>query len=145
MATLDLFLTHAWRYHGDWQRMVDMLNADLHSWRNFSLPWYDPALDVRTPEGSRAVRWQLETQIIPCHAVILLGGVHEQPSSRKWVEFEIELARKHRKPVIAVPSSETALLAPETRALADATAEWTLDSVFAAARDAAAATVAVTP
>jgi len=102
--TLDLFVTHAWRYHDDWKRAVDMLNAfGLHRWRNFSLPWYDPALDPRTEKGGHIVRWNLESQIIPAHAVILLTSVLEEPGCRKWLDFELEMARKHSKPVFALP------------------------------------------
>jgi hypothetical protein len=101
----DLFLVHAWRYHPDWKRMVDLLNAHgVRSWRNFSLPWYDPALDPRTPEGGKIVRWNLQAQIIPVHAVLFLAGVWTEPGTHKWLEFELEMACKHNKPVLAVPA-----------------------------------------
>jgi hypothetical protein len=100
----DLFIVHAWRYHPDWRRMVDLLNAHgVRRWRNFSLPWYDPALDPRTLEGGKIVRWNLESQIIPVHAVLCLAGVWREPGTRKWLDFELDMANKHRKPVLAVP------------------------------------------
>jgi hypothetical protein len=56
--TVDIFITHAWRYHHDWKRAVDLLNAHApRGWRNFGLPWYDPALDPRTEKGGQLVRW----------------------------------------------------------------------------------------
>ena len=124
-STCDLFLTHAWRYHDDWKRMVEVLNAEgVRAWRNFSLPWDDPALDPRRPEGGQVVRGQLETQIIPCHAVVLLSGVYDQPASKKWVEMEIEMARRHAKPIIAVPSWGATEVSPDVRRLADVVAPW---------------------
>jgi hypothetical protein len=123
--TCDLFITHAWRYHDDWKRLVDLLNAhDVRSWRNFSLPWYDPALDPRTEAGGKLVRWHLEAQIIPVEAVLLLASVLSEPGTRKWLDFELQMARKHGKPVLAVPPWGTADVEPEVRATADAVIAW---------------------
>jgi hypothetical protein len=127
----DLFITHAWRYHDDWKRMVDLLNTNgIRSWRNFSLPWYDPALDARTQEGGRIVRWNLESQIIPSRAVILLSSVYERPGARKWLDFEIEAARKHVKPIIAVPAWGQTRVPTEVAELADVVVDWNLAALL---------------
>jgi hypothetical protein len=123
--TYDLFLTHAWRSHDDWKRMVDTLNAyGLRKWRNFSLPWYDPALDPRTPDGGQVVRRQLETQIIRCHAFLLLSGVYEQAGCRKWVDFEVEVARRYHKPIVGVPVWGHTEPPPDVQRLSDAVVGW---------------------
>jgi hypothetical protein len=131
--TLDLFITHAWRYHDDWKRAVDMLNAyGLHRWRNFSLPWYDPALDPRTEKGGQIVRWNLESQIIPAHAVILLTSVLEEPGCRKWLDFELEMSRKHNKPVFALPAWGKADVAAEIRERVQEVVAWDAAALIAA-------------
>ena len=67
----DLFITHAWRYHDDWTRVGEMFDKSLgDSWRNFSVPWYDPALDPNTEVGKRLVHRWLEQQIVPTCGVI---------------------------------------------------------------------------
>ena len=67
----DLFITHAWRYHDDWTRVGEMLDKFLGDfWRNFSVPWYDPALDPNTEVGKRLVHRWLEQQIVPTCGVI---------------------------------------------------------------------------
>ncbi len=140
--TVDLFVTHAWRYHDDWRHLVDLLNAhDVRGWRNFSLPWHDPALDPRTEAGGKAVRWHLETQIIPADAVVLLASVLSEPGTRKWLDLELALARKHGKPVIAVPAWGEQDVPPEVRASADAVVGWdavALRAAVAVLRDQAA-------
>jgi MTH538 TIR-like domain (DUF1863) len=134
-ATCDLFLTHAWRYHDDWKRMVDLLNqAGTRQWRNFSLPWFDPALNPWTDDGGRIVRWSLECQIIPSHAVVLLSSVFEQASSRKWVDLEIEMARRHGKPVVAVPAWGHEEVPAEVRAIADDVASWNAATIYESIR-----------
>lgn len=129
--TVDLFITHAWRYHEDWKRLVNLLNAHApRGWRNFSLPWYDPALDPRTEDGGRRVRWHLESQIIPVHAVILLARVLSEPGTNKWLDFELEAARRHHKPTFALPPWGEAEVAPEVSARADAVLTWDAKIIF---------------
>jgi hypothetical protein len=123
--TLDIFISHAWRYHEDWNRFSNMLDAhDSRAWRNFSLPWYDPALNPASEYGGEQLRWNLESQIIPVHAMILLSSVFAQQGSIKWINFEIEIARKHSKPIIALPvGGETSVL-PQIAEIADAAGMW---------------------
>jgi antiphage defense system Thoeris ThsB-like protein len=121
----DLFITHAWRYHDDWTRLVDLLDQFLdQSWRNFSVPWYDPALDPNTEVGKRLVYRWLEQQIVASCGVILLSSVYENKSARKWVEIEVEMARKHDKRIIGVPAFGKTLMSPEAAGLVDAICPW---------------------
>ncbi len=108
----DLFLTHAWRYHADWTQAAAMFDAvnDL-SWRNFSVPWHDPAMDANTDVGGRFIREWLETQIIPADAVVLLAGVYRLGSARKWLDIELEYAAQHGKPVFGLPAVGEAVAA----------------------------------
>ena len=121
----DLFITHAWRYHDDWTRLTDLLDQFLdHSWRNFSVPWYDPALDPNTEVGKRLVHLWLEQQIIPSCGVILLSGVHENKSARKWVEIEVDMARKHGKRIIGLPAFGSTSMSPQAAVFVDAVCTW---------------------
>lgn len=129
----DLFITHAWRYHEDWTRLSAMLDQlPGLAWRNFSLPWHDPAMDPNSGVGGRFIRDFLETQIIPAHGVILLSGVYAIKSARRWLDFEVELARRHGKPVIGVPALDAAAVPGEVAALCDATVEWDAAAIIAA-------------
>ncbi|MBI3862750.1 MAG: TIR domain-containing protein [Planctomycetia bacterium] len=131
--TVDLFITHAWRYHADWKRAVDLLNAHgLSHWRNFSLPWYDPALDPRTEKGGQIVRANLESQIIPVHAVILLASVLDEAGTRKWLDFEIKVSRQRGKPILVLPGWGLDSVTEEVRGLADAVVEWDAAAILRA-------------
>lgn len=127
----DLFITHAWRYHDDWTRMGEMLDAHPGlKWRNFSVPWHDPAMDPNTEVGGKFIRNWLELQITPVTGVLLLNSVYETKSARKWIDFEIEMARKHGKPVIAIPTFGTSDVLQEVQQMSDIVAEWDGDSVI---------------
>lgn len=121
----DIFLTHAWRFHDDWTKYSELLNKTQGvNWRNFSLPWHDPAMNANTDIGGQFIRDFLESQIIPVHAVILLTGVYSIVSARRWFEIEVEMARKHNKPLIAVPSIGETSIPEEVISLCDASCGW---------------------
>jgi hypothetical protein len=130
--TRDLFISHAWRYHDDWNRLSSMLDAyDPYAWRNFSLPWFDPALNPASDSGGEILRWGLESQIIPVHAVILLSSVYTQQGSRKWIDFEIEMARKHSKPIVALPAWGETVVPPHVAGQAHLCAAWEVEPLLA--------------
>jgi hypothetical protein len=121
----DIFITHAWRYHEDWTRFSELMDKIPGLvWRNFSLPWHDPAISPNTEVGGRFIRSFLETQIIPVQVVVLLAGVYEVRSARRWVEMEIEMARKHNKPIIGVPAINKQVVPGEVMALCNVSTRW---------------------
>lgn len=121
----DIFISHAWRYHNDWIRMGELFDkcTDLE-WRNFSVPWHDPAMSPHTDVGGRFIRNWLESQIAPVYGIILLNSVYETKSSRKWVLLEVEMARRHNKPVVAVPTYGNDDILPEVQAMSDQIVGW---------------------
>lgn len=128
----DLFLTHAWRYHDDWIKLSNALDAyKAIKWRNFSVPWYDPALDPNTELGARAIRAWIEGQIRPVRATILLDSVYAIKSARKWVELEVELSRAHGKRVFAIPAHGTTAISDDARALVDDVVGWNIQEFIA--------------
>lgn len=132
----DLFISHAWRNNDEWDRFVDLLNGSSElEWRNFSLPWYDPAFDPRTPIGEKIILKSLEDQIIPSHCIFMLSGVFSSKSSLPWLEKEIEIARDHDKPIIAVPSVESGEVLEPIREAATKTISWETDEAVAAIKE----------
>ena len=129
----DLFITHAWRYHEDWSRVADMLdNLSGLSWRNFSVPWHDPAMDPNSQVGGTFIRDFLESQIIPVHGVILLAGVYAVKSARRWLDLELEMARKHGKPIVGIPPMGENTVPDNVAALCDRTAGWDASAIISA-------------
>jgi hypothetical protein len=125
IGCVDIFITHAWRYHEDWTRAGELLDAtEGLTWRNFSVPWYDPAMDPNTEIGGAFVRRWLESQITPVRAVLFLAGVYRVKSNRKWLELEVELARHHRKPILGLAPVGTTEFPADTMPLVDEVVAW---------------------
>lgn len=128
--TYDVFVSHAWRYHDDWQRFCDVMNAfPRFRWRNFSVPWYDPAIDVNTERGKRLVLDSLEAQIIPCHAAVAPDSVLAIRSARRWIEEGIRIARAHGKPVLGLPAFGATQVSAELAALVDRSMVWDAEGI----------------
>lgn len=133
IETHDIFITHAWRYHEDWTRLGDLLDGWRGlSWRNFSVPWHDPAIDSNTELGGRLIAEWLEQQISPVHAVLALDSVYAVGSARRWVHAEIDIARRLGKPVFALPARDKTEVSSALRGLCDDAVPW--DAARIAAR-----------
>jgi len=129
--TYDIFITHAWRYHDDWTKAGELLDSWRElSWRNFSVPWHDPAMDPNTEIGGKFVSNWLESQIIPVHAVLALDSVFAVRSARRWIGLEIEFARRHAKPVFALPAHGHTEISTELAGLVDETVAWDAHSII---------------
>lgn len=132
LKSYDIFLTHAWRFHDDWTKFSELMdNTPGIVWRNFSLPWHDPAMNANTEVGGRFIRDFLESQIIPVHGVVLLTGVYAINSARRWFDMEVEMARKHNKPLIGIPAIGEKIVPDEVSNLCDACCEWDATQLLA--------------
>jgi hypothetical protein len=91
----DLFISHAWDRNDEYERLVSMLNSANHfSWRNYSVPKADPL------PGGRTLGSQLDAQVRPVNAVLILAGMYV--NHREWIQKEIDLALSYGKPIIGV-------------------------------------------
>ncbi len=97
LKTYDLFISHAWKYDADYDRLMKMLDeAPNFKWRNYSVPDHDPleaANDV-------ALAAALRKQISPVNIVVILAGMYAAYS--KWISKEMNLADEFRKPMLGV-------------------------------------------
>ena len=97
LRTYDVFISHAWNYHEDYNRIVKFLNeANNFKWRNYSVPVHDPA-----DANSRAkLQEALKRQMRPANVFLILAGMYATHSA--WIEFEINFGATLSKPMIGI-------------------------------------------
>ena len=124
-GALDLFLTHGFRPHDDWERAAALLDQNFGlGWRNFSVPWHDPALDPNTEADFRSIEADLLSQITFCHVVLFLDGIYRTRAGRRWMDVQVAIARDLGKPIIGLPPWNETALSKEGRALVTAVGHW---------------------
>ncbi|MDA8705511.1 TIR domain-containing protein [Litoricolaceae bacterium] len=103
LKNVDVFITHAWRYHAEWLEFCDQLKVltDFNV-RNFSLPWHDPAYLPSSKLGEKYLLGNLEGQIRAVDVVFVLDSLLVNKSCVKWIEVELGLAKKFGKKILLV-------------------------------------------
>ena len=129
LKTYDVFISHAWSYHGDYYRMVEFLNnAPMFRWRNYSVPDHDP-LQLPT---TTALKEQLRRQIRPVNIVVILAGMYVAHSD--WIQFEIDFANAINKPMIGIRPRGQQRIPMAVQASVDEMVGWRTDSIVSAIR-----------
>ena len=106
LKKLDAFISHAWRNHEPWLEIVAEFDAIVGlTWRNFSVPWHDPALHASRPKEYELIRQTFETQIIPVDVILVLFDLYKQKSNVRWLNLCVEIANNYNKPICGVYSS----------------------------------------
>ena len=101
LKTYDLFISHAWKHHDDYDHLEEMLkNAPLFKWRNYSATEQHPVVDDNDVESKKVILEHLERQIKPVNLVMILGGMYVTHS--KWINEEIRIAQHYKKPIIGI-------------------------------------------
>ena len=105
---IDCFITHVWRQSPQWVSFEKFLYTDnVFQWRNFSLPWHDPALKVGSGLGQELVMSNLTNQITPANIFFLLESLYEKQSNLFWLNYQIDVAKKNNIPIVVVPFDDT--------------------------------------
>ncbi len=72
---------------------------------------------------------------MPAHVVILLVGVFEIRSARRWVDMEVAMAKKHNKPIIGIPAINKAIVPPEVSEVCDGISGWDGEQIIVSMRE----------
>jgi hypothetical protein len=133
LKTYDIFISHAWRYSDDYNRLVKLLNeAPRFDWRNYSDPKHDPVIDPNTDVGRRKMKKELDEQIRPVNCVIVISGMYV--AYRYWIQTEIDIAIDYKKPIIGVRPWGQERTPQEVQDVADEMVGWNTDSIVSAIR-----------
>lgn len=133
LKTYDLFISHAWKYGEDYNRLVKFLDSAPHFYyRNYSAPKDKPMFDPDTPVGKRLLQDAIERKIRPVNIVLIISGMYA--AHREWMQFEIDTARDYKKPIIGIIPWGHQRVPIEVQNAADEMVGWHTDSIVKAIR-----------
>lgn len=103
LKKIDIFISHSWREHEEWLAIVSTLDdmEDI-TWRNFSVPWHDPALHPSRDPDYGIIEKTYETQISPCDIIILIIDLFKSKGSARWAEKAVQFSKKYQKPIYGI-------------------------------------------
>lgn len=126
----NLFISHSWAYTDAYAKLMNLLrNHSSFEFRDYSVPKDDPI-------NHCPYDWQLkvaiENQIRPASCVLILAGVYSTYS--KWINIEIEIAKKLGKRIIAIEPFGAERTSRTVKDNADVIVKWNTDSIVRAIR-----------
>lgn len=128
LRTYKVFISHAWKYSDDYDRIVQFLNdAPNFSWQNYSVPKHDPLDDEED------LKEELRKQIRPVQIVIILAGMYVNHSD--WIEFEMNFADQIGKPMIGIRPWGQQRVPKEVQDRVKEMVGWNTASIVKAIRD----------
>lgn len=120
----NIFISHSWSYANHYDKVAEFLDDQKVSYKNYSVPKDDP---IHTKGSDKELYAAIEKQIKPCSCVIIMAGVYASYS--KWIDKEIEIAQKYKKPIIAVMYWGAERISSKVREASDVIVKWNAKSV----------------
>lgn len=125
-----LFISHAWRYHDGYDRLIKFLNdAPYFKYSNYSVPSAKRFESL----GPAQLKEELRDQIRPTQCVVVLGGLYVSYSP--WIQFEIDYAKSLGKPIVGVKPWSSQRTPQAVSLAANTLVGWNTDSIVGAIRN----------
>lgn len=136
LKTYDLFISHAWKYGDDYDRLISMLNeAPNFSYRNYSAPEDNPLVNRDgTPVSNKTqIKDAIRRKINPVNCVLVISGMYY--NNREWMQFELDYAKQKNKPIVAIKPWGNVIMPKEITDVADEVVNWNTSSIVSAIRN----------
>lgn len=132
MATYNIFISHAWKYSSEYDKIVQWLNEAQAegklTWKNYSVPQHDPLIDPNTIVGKNKLKEMLKVQIAPASKVIVISGMYAAYSD--WIAHEIDTSVGYYKYMIGVEPWGQERVPDKVRSNANIMVGWNKNSVI---------------
>lgn len=128
-----LFISHAWRYGDQYDKLVSLLEADPYfHYSNYSIPKDDP---VHNTPYEHQLYEAIKNKIQGTHIVVILAGVYATYS--KWINKEIKIAKTEfltPKPIVAIEPWDSEKASKLVKENADVLVKWNTKSIVSGIR-----------
>jgi hypothetical protein len=131
MRTYNIFISHSWSYSDAYDRLIDLLNkASYFDYKDYSVLKDDP---IHNANNSTELKRAIENRMKPTSVILILAGVYATYS--KWINVEIEIAKKLKKSIIAIERFGAQKSSQEAKLAADKVVKWNTDSIVNAIKE----------
>lgn len=130
-----IFISHAWKYGDEYERLVSLLsNASNFLYSNFSAPIDKPLQNLDSTDVSTVaqINEAIIRKIKPCNCVLVISGMYY--NHRRWMKYELDVAKKLNKPIIAIVPRGAEKTPLDVYAVANELVSWNTDSIVSAIR-----------
>lgn len=129
LKNYKLFISHAWRYHDGYDRLIELLDSALYfRYSNYSVPTSKKFKNMSNAE----LKDELRDQIRPTQCVLVLGGLYVSYST--WIQFEIDYAKELGKPIVGIKPWGSQKTPQTVIQAANTIVGWNTDSIVTAIR-----------
>lgn len=128
-----LFISHAWKYDEHYNNLVDKLNSyEISSkfnfmWHDYSVPKEKPLLDPDSPHSDAKLTAALDEQIRQASCVLIIAGMYVP--YKKWIQKEIDLAKKYNKKIIGIKLWDSERVPIDVQIAADIMVGWNTPTI----------------
>jgi hypothetical protein len=130
LRTHNLFISHSWNYSDAYEKLLGLLNnRGFFNYKDYSVPKDDP---IHNAPNDAALAKAIENQIVMASSVLILAGVYCTYS--KWIDKEIEIAKRLQKTIIAIEPWGSERTSQKVKDNADIIVKWQADSIVDAIR-----------
>ena len=131
MNTYNLFISHSWAYSDAYNGLKSLLQGrGYFDFKNYSVPQSNPITGARSDKALEAA---IENKMRASSVVLIVAGVYSTHS--KWINKEIEIAKRLGKKIIAVKPRGADRISSVVRKAADKEVGWNSDSIVTAIRE----------
>lgn len=132
MKTYNLFVSHAWKYSEDYNKVIEWLDRAKAEkrldYRNYSDPKDDPIVDPNEETKKKRMKEKLRNQIKPSSIVIVISGMYVSYSD--WIGFEIDTAVEMGKYIIGLKPWGQERIPTKVSENADVMVGWNYESLI---------------
>lgn len=125
-----IFISHAWDYNESYDRIVKMLDsAPNFKWSNYSVS-LDHPIDS---DKAKEIKEKIKIKIGQSSIFIVLAGMWVD--YHKWIQFEIDTAKKYGKPILGIKPWGKQRIPIEVQEAATQMVGWNTSTVVSAIRE----------
>ncbi len=133
LKTYDIFISHAWKYGSEYDRLINMLNlASYFYYRNYSAPKDKPLVSPGSTVTNRILKDCIDKKIRPVSVVIVLSGMYYY--YHDWMQVEMDIAHSYHKPIIAIKPWGNQFVPQQIVNVSNTVVNWNTDTIVSAIR-----------